>query len=61
MVGQAALRKPNGFQCIVNSIQLGPFRLDSFADTLEYLVKHGYIDDAMLHGKVDTIIEAVDA
>jgi hypothetical protein len=55
------LRKPDGFQSVVNSIQLGPFGLDGFADTLEYLVKHGYVDDAMLHGKVDTIIEAIDA
>jgi len=61
LVGQAALRKPDRFQCIVNSIQLGPFGLDGFTDTLKYLVKHGYVDDAMLHGKVNTIIEAIDA
>ena len=61
LVGQAALRKPNGFENIVKSIRLGPFGLDGFADALEYLVKEQYLDNAMLHGKVNTIIEAVDA
>ncbi|KAF8330018.1 uncharacterized protein EI90DRAFT_3206121 [Cantharellus anzutake] len=58
--GVWAMGWPGAIQKLVNQISVGPHGLDGFIEILQWLVGNGYTVDAMLGGKVDNIIHAID-
>ena len=45
---------------LANQISVGPHGIDGFIDVLQWLVSNDYTTDAMLEGRVNNIICAID-
>jgi hypothetical protein len=58
--GVWAMGQPGAIEKLANQISVGPHGVDGFIEILQWLVGNGYTADAMLEGKVDNIIRAID-
>ena len=52
--------QPGVIENLANQISVGPHGIDGFINVLQWLVSNDYTTDAMLEGRVNNIICAID-